>query len=159
MDYDALKTEIQTDPKGLGYAPFVASGADGSVAALLNAATGPGAQSVNLPTLSSDTVRKIVFPCISAWPAASAAVQTKWQQWLATLQGGVGTVDNDAEFQALLSALVADFGALTGSGGVPPLDAARVTRYTTKVGSRAEVLFDEVGVVVTHEDVAKALRG
>lgn len=36
MDYKLLNTEITTDPLGLGYAPFVASGNDQGIADLLN---------------------------------------------------------------------------------------------------------------------------
>ena len=40
MDYTALRTEIQTDPATLGYAPFIAAGSHNQVAALLDAPRG-----------------------------------------------------------------------------------------------------------------------
>ena len=46
MDYVALKTEITTDPKALGYAPLV-NISDNGIAGLLNSLTGLGAETVN----------------------------------------------------------------------------------------------------------------
>ena len=42
VDLTALRTEIESDPQGLGYAPLMARGSDADVADLLNAPR-PGA--------------------------------------------------------------------------------------------------------------------
>lgn len=49
MNYEALKTEIETDPANLGYAALVAIGSDAGIAHLLN--TTPAAQKRHVSTM------------------------------------------------------------------------------------------------------------
>ena len=47
VDFSALKTEILSDPKGMGYGPLVSTGRDIGIANLLNSLTGSGAGPVD----------------------------------------------------------------------------------------------------------------
>ena len=50
MDYTALRSEILTDPAGLGYAPFVEAGSHNQVAGLLNVPRYPSPGKVDVAT-------------------------------------------------------------------------------------------------------------
>ena len=68
MDYAALKTELTTDPKGLGYAASLASTNDVATAVLINATTGPGAAVVPLVSLSHDDFALLIAPVVMYYP-------------------------------------------------------------------------------------------
>ena len=63
MDYAALKSEITTDPKALGYAPLI-NVSDNGIAGLLNALTGPGAATISLLTQTKGAILKGIIPAL-----------------------------------------------------------------------------------------------
>jgi hypothetical protein len=147
MDYTALKTELTTDPKSLGYAPLLTATNDAGCAALLNATTGNGAATVNLPSLTHDQFALLIAPVVMALGSATTALQTKWTPMLQLL-GGVQTVMLNQTVMGLINAL---------SAGFPTqLPASAITAATTKTGSRAEVLFG-AGTVIQWTDIAHAM--
>lgn len=146
MDYAALKTELTTDPKAIGYASQL-NISDIAVAAMLNATTGNGAATVNLPSIAHDDLAILIAPVVMALSTATAALQAQWGPML-QLIGGIQSVALNAQNLGMLNALSADFPT--------QLPASAVTAATTRMGSRAEVLFG-VGTVVSWTDIAKAM--
>ncbi len=145
IDYTALKTELESDPKMMGFAPNLADTNDAANAALLNALTGPGAQVQPLQFRTHDQFALMIAPAVMALGMAATALQTKWTPMLHLLSG-VQNVALDATIMLMLNALVTD-GLMT---------ASQVTAGTTKMCSRAEVLFG-IGTIAQWQDVAKAM--
>ena len=140
MDYAALKTEITTDPKALGYAPYVASGSDGSIADLLNAM---GTDVITIPDYTKEQFSTGIIPAVLALATASTALQSKWDRLLSMTLAQ--SVIHYSVAAPLLSILVSD-GLITQS---------QIDAFTKRPGSRAEVLFG-AGTVISSEDVAKS---
>lgn len=143
MDYAALKTEIQTDPLGLGYdvSPtfYVTNEDDMAVAGLLNEVGG-----------SSETIEP---DFVSAADAQAAVLGSEWaglsdvkqRGWLAIVGLGEIPVKN-ANIRAQITAI-----------WDPGTTRDNLIALQTRDASRAEALFGE-GVTVSHTDVAIALR-
>ena len=146
MDYTILHTELTTDPLAVGYAAQL-NKSDIAVAGMLNAATGNAAATVTLPSITHDDVATLIAPVVMGLAGATAALQAKWTPML-QLIGGINTVQLSPQNLGLLGALSADFPT--------QLTSAAITAATTKMGSRAEVLFG-VGTVVQWQDVSKAM--
>ena len=139
----ALKSEIQSDPLSLGYAPFVTGGNDAGIVALMNdptkATTGPAVAVTSVPT--SDIIDAIVFSEMSAF--------TTNQLLQLLLMLSVSTVNpSNANVRAFFAGL---FGAATTT-------RANLIALSTRIGSRAEQL-GGAGFVVAQSDVSFALRG
>lgn len=137
INYAALKTELQVDPAGLGYAPHLAAGADQSLADLLNEAR----QSISIPraTIPAHEVWEAIVP--AEWTALTANERQRVQTILS--MGEVNVRGTNTR-----SSLAAAFGAGTTS-------RSNLAALQTRRGSRAEELFGE-GITVTSEDIAKA---
>ena len=146
MDYTVLHTELTTDPLAIGYAAQL-NKSDIAVAGLYNATTGPGAATINIPSLTHDEFATLIAPVVMALSTATAALQTKWTPML-QLIGGVQMVELNAQNLAMLNALSADFPT--------QLPASAVTAATTRMGSRCEVQ-QGYGVVAQWQDIAKAM--
>ena len=142
-----LNTELTTDPKGLGYAANITSTNDAANAALINATTGPGAATVTLPSITRDQLAELIAPVVLAFSSASAAVQAQWQPML-TLIDGISTFNCTAANLGMLTELSAAF--------PNQLTAAQIAAATTRMGSRAEVLWG-VGTYVSWQQIAAAL--
>lgn len=141
IDYAALKTELQTDPQTMGYAPLIADGSDNQLAALLNALTGPGAGAVDRDILPA-------YEIVDAVVQAEYDPLTAAQKQQLLLITGAGQVNIRATNTR--AALAAMFGPGTTT-------RANMLALQTRTGSRAEVLFG-IGTVITADDVAIALR-
>lgn len=137
---NALKTELNTDPKTLGIAAKLSVGDDQGIADLLNAihASGGDFQVNREPVAPSVIVTKIA-------PEDFQAMTTSQQGQLALL--------------FVISALnLSDTNTFTNLTGCFPNDGDTIRNLTLlqkRQGSRAEVLFGN-GVVVTSSDVAHA---
>ena len=139
MDYSALKNELQNDPTSLGYAAFLNAGAYSPVTALLNETR--GTISIDRDLLESYEIINATVP--AEWGSLSAAEKQRYQTVT-----GAGKVDpRNANVRATFQAMFA--------GGTQT--RANLTALLTRNGSRAEQLFG-ADVVVTAEDIAKALR-
>lgn len=144
----ALRAEILSDSKGLGYAPFFEAGADSLVADLLNARTGSGAEVRGVSSISGDEAKVMFLPAILALgQSTDASLKSKWVNTLPILGGAQSFTVSGAAQQALIAELIAD-------GLVSP---PQVDYYTTRVFSRGEILFGE-HFTVEHGDVSAAMR-
>jgi hypothetical protein len=140
IDYVALKTEIQTDPKSLGYAPFMTAGSDWQIANLLNT-QGASNEKVNQRALAPGDVFGAIVP--SEWAVVSAD-----NKLLIQIAFSLNAIDlNNANIRALFSQAF----------GVGSTTRANIVALVQRSASRAEALFG-VGTFITPDDVAKALR-
>ena len=152
MDYVALKTELTTDPKGLGYASTLPT-SDIATAALLNNLTGPGAGTVTIPSFTRGQLLDLSIPMedqLNTGSNVSGVAFTqllinKWDGRFNALRSGDSVIQLSA-ISNLLNSAVTD--GLTTS--------AYITQITTRTGSRAEVLFG-AGTIVQHQDISKAM--
>ena len=147
MDFTILANEINTDPLALGYAPFVSSGGDQSIADMLNSSTGHGSATVKLTIMGRGEFLLSLVPAIATLATLSSTIENKWDR-LITVACANETIDiSSPVVGAILDSAVQD-GLLTSQ---------QRSVIGTRTGSRAETLFG-AGVVVTHNDIAKALR-
>lgn len=147
-----LKTELQTDPAGLGYAAHVPH-APGALADLLNA------PSTTLAKTRMVTARGIMAS-YGLGPSAGAAFLDKLEvlsagvsaiKWaMKFLQTEAGIDVGEPATQAMLASLV-------GVGGVTQTEVDGVKAMANQPASRAEVLFG-AGSQVTEADVRAALE-
>lgn len=153
VDLTALKTELTTDPKGLGYAANLTSTNDVANAALINATSGAGAAVVPLIAVPKGQLLLGITPLLmqlasgqtTAGATTSAATTAKWQMLFQALQAADPTLVV-AQILPMLNDAVTD--GLTTS--------TAVTALTTKTGSRAEVLWG-AGTVIQWQDIAAAM--
>lgn len=143
MTTAALRSEIQTDPAGVGYAPAAASGADGAVADLLNAAGVGVGYSIFRKSVG---VHEVIGAIDSANFASLTALQLAKLQLLFA-----GTADVDATD---LNTRNIATGIFTGMAAT----LANLAVLVKRQGSRAEVLWGD-GTRVSADDVGHALRG
>jgi len=147
-----LKTELQTDPAGLGYAAHVPH-APGSLTDMLNA------QSATMAKTRMVTARGIMAS-YGLGPAAGAAFLDKLEvlsaglpaiKWaLKFLQTEAGIDVGEPATQLMLTSLI-------GIGGITLSEVDGVKAMALQPASRAEVLFG-VGVQITEADVRAALE-
>jgi hypothetical protein len=148
IDYAALRTELHTDPKNLGYTALITAGRDRNITSLLNSTTGNGAELQNVPSISKEQFLLGIASCYLVLPTLSADIQKKWDRILGVIQAA-NTVDvSSATVQFLLSVAVSD--------GL--FDQATVDALSKYQASRSEVLFGR-GVRIDDGDVSYALRG
>lgn len=147
-----LKTELQTDPAGLGYAPHIPH-APGALAELLNA------QSATIAKLRMITARGIMAS-YGLGPVAGAAFLDKLEalassvpaiKWaMKFLQTEAGIDVGEPATQGMLTSLI-------GVGGINANEVNGVNAMALQPASRAEVLFG-AGVQITEADVRAALE-
>lgn len=135
LSLPALKTELQTDPTGLGYAAHIMSGTTWRLADLLN-----------LPRVAIRTFRT----AIPTWEVIAATTKTEYDaltagnKQLYQILVSAGTIDgSNAEIRAM-------FASIFSAGPTRTALAAMAERD----GTRAEQLF---GVSVSTDDCAHAL--
>lgn len=155
IDPTALAAELGADPQKLGYAAPLAAGADGAIADLLNAATGPGAATISLAALARNdfliatsvvAVRLAVGVGSDGQTPLTTTVIAKWSAALTQARAADPGSGIDLAVIQLLGNPVTD----------NVLTQAELTGITSRIGSRSEVLFG-AGAVVNHADVSKAL--
>ena len=141
--YQALKTEITTDPKGYGWAAKYNAGNDTGLAADMNLArtgsNGGPAISLNRGTVSTQELVEAIVQ--SEMP--SNANQRDWLIMVAS--GERVRVDAGSTARA---GLLAIFGAATAT-------RANLTAVSSRAASRIEELFG-LNVVVTADDIGIA---
>ena len=151
INYPALKSELQTDPAALGYAPLLAAGAQNQLAAVLNfLRDGTTACPVNNVVGAAISVNR---GTIETQELVEAVVQSEMptnaaqRDWLLMVCAGNRVrVDTGSTARA---GLLAIFAAGTTT-------RANLTTVASRTGSRAEQLFG-AGTSVTDSDVARAL--
>lgn len=148
IEYAALKAEAADDPERLGLAEHIKAGSDLLVAALLNAVREGENFRIREPLLTAGEFQLAVLQGILKIDGLDETRQRKWSRLLGVVQSVSVIPTGRPEVTALLSEAVAD-GLLT---------AEEASGVGVRQGSRAEVLFG-AGVVVSADDVARALRG
>lgn len=138
-DYPALKTELTTDPEGLGYAGKT----DEECAVLLNT---PGASNETLP--NTEILISKVLDAIDTDELSAIAIG-KLQFFLARMGDTLTTIN-----------LAADTDLVSQIGQIFTLSAAPNSRgnllaLTVRDASRAEILFG-ANTIVNYWDVARA---
>lgn len=162
MDYQSLAAEIENDPQNLGYSPHVLSGADMTIAGIMNLPryTILGAASLDsvqayvqahIAADSAETGKDIYMrvdeiandPNHALYVPCKAAIQLFEK---ARYQAVDLSLDRPAELLNVLRL----------GGIITQAQQDHIIDIGTKQISRAEQLF---GASVSHLDIAKALRG
>jgi hypothetical protein len=156
INYTTLKTEIQTDPAGAGYGPYVSLGNDMAVANLINAPSG------NITVRRSSITNKEIVEAIDVTDYAAIpsnptntqlSVERRYLSWFEGIMGvdSIRLLNDDGTN----TPVVANFMAMFPSG-TPT--RTRLFTLASRTGSRAEQLFG-TDVTVTPTDISYALRG
>lgn len=145
MDYVALKSELVNDPAALGYAPHIASGNDGALAAILNDLALGTSKGYKLDVASVDAATLQCGVQASEYVALTQPMRELWQAIISASIGGVPVKNQQLRLQ-----IGAVWAANTNS-------RANMLAMQTRSCTRAELLFGE-GVQVTPADIAIALR-
>ena len=152
MDYTLLKTELTTDPLGLGYASTLPT-SDIATASLLNSLTGKGTATITIPLFSRGELLALLIPLEDQLSsgvtisntALTQLVLNKWSGRFDALRSGDTFIATNIILPLLNSAVTDNI-----------TTAASITQITTRTGSRAEVLFG-AGTVIQHSDISKAM--
>jgi len=139
INYAALKTELQTDPTGLGYAGPLGRGETQVVADLLNAVR--QGVSIERETVPAYEVWEAIVP--SEWAALTANDRQRVQTILSMGEVSVRGTNTRSSFAAA-------FGAGTSS-------RTQLAALQNRPGSRAEQLFG-TDVVIQSSDITIALQ-
>lgn len=137
MDLLQLKTELETDPSGLGYAGPWAAGDNGTLTAILNEIR-PGI-TVEIAEADPQSVQACVVA--SEYAAISDVQRRAWGCIV-----GLPTIP--VKNAAIRAQILAIWAAGTAT-------RANLAALQTRPGSRAEQLFG-AGTVVSHQDIAKS---
>lgn len=138
INYPALKTEVQSDPNGYGYAAPLATGTYWQVADLLN------------------TVRATIHvdrDLVAAHEVYEAIVPAEWSALTADEKQRVSTLLGMGEINAKGTNTRASFAAAFGAGTTT---RTNLVALQTRDGSRAEQLFG-AGTVIRPEDITTAM--
>jgi hypothetical protein len=159
MDSTALATEIHTDPLTLGYAALITSGADASIAAILNQR--PGSFS---PAKTWTAAAPLVpIATVLQWGATGPLAAISAAQTSAIAGIPAVAIASILGFQALTTFDVSDAKNLASLAGFVAASVLTQSQVNALVAlgfapaSRAEVLWG-LGTVVSSLDVAHALR-
>lgn len=158
--YQTLKTELLTDPRGYGYAPLRTSGSDNALADLLNLVrdgtnTGPAIPIRRVDVLSKELWEAIDVGDMTALPGSPTAAQLSTERrqlaWLTGLPAipRIRLLNDDGSNTPAVTNLLAIF-PVSGT-------RTRITALASRNGSRAEELFGR-DTRITDTDVAIALR-
>ena len=152
MDYTLLKTELTTDPLGLGYASTLPT-SDIATASLLNSLTGKGTATITIPLFSRGELLALLIPLEDQLSsgvtisntALTQLVLNKWSGRFDALRSGDTFIATNIIIPMLNSAVTDNI-----------TTTAFIAQITTRTGSRAEVLFG-AGTVIQHSDISKAM--
>jgi hypothetical protein len=145
-----LKTELETDPTNMGYAPFL-NNAPGILAEMLNAKTGSNTKVVSR-TIGIGTVLDLLGPAdgaavlstLDTLKASNPVIKWAWHL-LEKADLDVGLASTRAQLDSLATA-----GVLTQA------QCSAIKNLAVTVASRAEVLFGN-GTYVTEANIRAAL--
>lgn len=158
INYPALKTELQTDPAALGYAPHVASGNAQGLADIMNwPRNGTTASPVNAVVGAAITIRRPdispneVLEAIDSrdFIASPGIAHVAWFESVTQLRS-MRLVDDagvDTRVLGNLKRIV---------NNTPQGSQSRLNTLASRVGSRTEQLFG-AGIELTHSDIGTAL--
>lgn len=158
--YQALKTELNADPRAYGYAPLRASGSDNALADLLNLVRDGTNIGPAIPIRRADISSKELWEAIdvadmTALPGSPSVAQLSAERrnlaWLSGLPAipRLRLLNDDGSNTPAVANLLAIFPASP--------TRTRITALASRNGSRAEELFGR-DTRLTDADVAVALR-
>jgi len=139
MDLTALKTELTTDPAGLGYAAHIVTGSFSPIVDLLAAPR------------AGFTVFRGVIP---SYEIINATAPAEWASLTAVEKQRYQTLTGAGDVDVSNTNVRAAFGAMFGAG---TLTRDALVALASRPGSRAEQVLG-TGVTVNAEDIATALR-
>lgn len=143
-----LKTELTTDPDGLGYAQWLTIGDAGgyqNITTLINALTGAGAANIEMTTMTAAQISAIMLPLFGAATSLTALQYAYYTLMFSIVVSQQGPI--------AVSSLSA-FGAQMVTNGI--LTPTQATNLGQRVGSRAEVLWG-AGTTIGISDIQLAL--
>lgn len=151
LDYGALKTEIQTDPLGYGYAGYLAAHEPENVAAALNKVRDgtDGKPTIQVRRLDVAAIEVLEAVDTRDFVASPNALQASWFESI-TQNATIRLANTDGTQNRIKNNLDRILNDTQGS-------QTRLNALAKRNGSRAEQLFGP-GAVVTTADVAAALR-
>lgn len=147
IDYSALATEINKDPKNIGYAQYALTGADTLVADLLNAITGNGASPITLASMSNADFVTVFLPYLANLSGLSVQKQSFYTLIWQTILAMPVINFTDATVTGVMAQAISD----------QLLTQQQAITLNQRTGSRAEVLFG-AGITIQHQDIAQALN-
>jgi len=152
MDYTALRTEILTDPVGLGYAPFVEAGSHNMVAALLSGPRYPATGKVDVATALIWIAKHGLMARLRA------AAQGDNPQVASIAEVALLLVQNPniPAIDLALPDVQEMFGVLVAAGVITADERDELFAASIVMQTRAEMLF---GRNVSADDVSEALNG
>lgn len=154
MNIVALRTELQTDPLGLGYAAVIATGNHQTVADLMNLPR--TIIRIRRADISSAEIASAIevtdYPALGGNPTAAAlSTERRYLAWLTAILTVplVRLLNADGTNTPVIANFSAMFGAGTGT-------RTRLLALAERDGSRTEQLFG-IGQQVTYHDIGLAL--
>ena len=141
LTLSALRTELLTDPTGIGYSTAVTRADHNTLVDLVNRSA--ASYVVSIGTVTAINLQSVVVA--SEYAVLSGGQRDLWNAVLTAATGGVPISNTAIRAQV---AVVWSAGTTTRSN---------LLALDTRTGTRAEVLFGE-GVRVTSTDVQKALE-
>ena len=142
MDIQALKTEFETDPSGLGYAQATNQGK-------LDLINEPRGAYLFPVLVDKGPFLQKVAACHFRIPQIAQVKQQSWWEMLATIRSITSIDVLSSEIQGMLAMALAD-------GVLVQNEVDTLNDMAVRLGSRAEHLFG-VGSVVTMNDLALTL--
>lgn len=153
VDIAILRTELATDPLGLGYAAEPSAQLVADLLTLVRPALIVRRADISAAEIAA-AIDVADFPALSGNPnAQQLSRERQYLAWLAAILSvpAVRLLHDDGSPTPVIANFQVMFPAGTGT-------RARLVALAERPGSRAEQLFGP-GVRVTHEDVAQARRG
>lgn len=149
IDYSALRTELLTDPKSLGYQVYIDTGNDVGLAQLLDEVRADIL--IRRANISPVELLEAIHPNDLTVPVTvNATLAGSWLESVLQAQDTVRLLRDDGSnttiFQGIKRLLINN-----------SQSEARLNAISNRTGSRAEELFG-ADAWVTHQDIAYALR-
>lgn len=152
MDYTALRTEILTDPAGLGYKPFIEAGSHNMVAALLSGPRYPATGKVDVATALIWIAKHGLMARLRAAAGGdNAQVASIAEVALLLVQN-----PNIPAIDLALPDVQQMFGVLVAAGVITADERDELFATSIVMQTRAELLFERN---VSADDVSEALNG
>lgn len=149
MDYTALKNEINTDPKALGYAPFVPN-APGSVCNLINGYTQTMVKPITAAVALTWAAAGPMSAIVDASNNTSHPARASCLAFLHALSSGMGFDMNHSD-------VMSQFGGWVTAGVITQAQHDDLVSRSTQPASRAEAIaLVDIGGSVTQDDLKQA---
>ena len=146
IDYAVLKTELETDPNGYGYAAGIASGQDWLLRDLMNQVR----VSVTVPRADVTPLEVLEAIKVTDFISNANVLYGSWLESLTQFPSLRILKENGTDTRVMTNLM-----SILANGSQ---SETRLRALASRNGSRAEQLFG-VGTSVSDIDIARALRG